>query len=233
MELIILEMLNIISTLPGLIIVKDSHSRYVAISQALANLLGWKSAEEGSGKTDYDIPCKAAESASKFIKLDHKVITTNDKMHTLDIQEYASGWKLLLSERKPLQIERGTGLFCQGMDVTNVQLFRPYFLLHQLDLKYSNNTCRKPATYILNHSQCPLSLTLKQEECLFFLVRGKTIKEIAKILALSPRTIERHIEIIKRKLNCRYKSELIELAINAGFLYYIPNSFQGKLASIT
>ena len=42
------------------------------------------------------------------------------------------------------------------------------------------------------------------------MIRGKTAKEIAVILNLSPRTIEHHIENIKIKTNSDSKSELID-----------------------
>ena len=48
-----------------------------------------------------------------------------------------------------------------------------------------------------NSKDCPLSLTVTQQECVFLLVRGKAIKEIAYILGLSNRTVEYYIEAIK------------------------------------
>ena len=78
----------------------------------------------------------------------------------------------------------------------------------------------------MTHSGDHFKLTEKQEECLFFLIRGKTIKEIAKILRVHPRSIEDRISLIKTNLNCQRTSEIIEKAINNGFLYYIPKSIQ-------
>lgn len=53
-------------------------------------------------------------------------------------------------------------------------------------------------------------LSKREIECLYFLARGKTAKMIAKILTLSPRTVEYYIDNIKVKLNVRSKSELID-----------------------
>jgi len=49
----------------------------------------------------------------------------------------------------------------------------------------------------------------REKICLYHLVRGKTIKEIASALYRSPKTIETHIEHMKLKLNCQTRSELI------------------------
>jgi DNA-binding CsgD family transcriptional regulator len=50
-------------------------------------------------------------------------------------------------------------------------------------------------------------------DCLYHLVKGKTMKQIAAALSLSPKTIEHYLDIIKRKLNCYSRSELIEKAL--------------------
>jgi DNA-binding CsgD family transcriptional regulator len=71
----------------------------------------------------------------------------------------------------------------------------------------------------LNADHSPLSLSEKQEACLFLLIRGKTIKQIGKILKKSPRTIEGHLEAIKHKLNSSTKSQLIEKAMASGFFF--------------
>lgn len=46
------------------------------------------------------------------------------------------------------------------------------------------------------------------------LVRGKTAREIAEILNLSSRTVEAHLNNMKRKLNVNKKSQLIEKIID-------------------
>lgn len=52
-------------------------------------------------------------------------------------------------------------------------------------------------------------LTKRELDCAYHLVLGKTNKEIAIILGLSPRTVEEYTNNIKRKMNCKNKAELI------------------------
>ena len=52
-------------------------------------------------------------------------------------------------------------------------------------------------------------LTARQIDCAHLLMQGKSAKEIGLELNLSARTIERHIELVKKKLKCRNKTELI------------------------
>lgn len=53
-------------------------------------------------------------------------------------------------------------------------------------------------------------LSKRELECLQILSMGKTFKEVAKTMSVSPRTIESHINSIKNKLNSNSKSDLIK-----------------------
>ncbi len=213
--------------LPFLIIAKDTQSRYLSLSNVFSKLVGWKTFEEAIGKTDYDIPCQASEFAEYFIETDKKIFSTEKKLVTLDIMPYSTGLMLVLGERNILKNEKNEtiGLISHGIDVSNIRAYRPYLSMHKID----NNLSRKnisTASYILSGEHCPLLLSNRQQECLFLLVRGKTIKEIGRILKISPRTVEDHMNAIKSKMDCYTKSQLIEKAIDSGFLYYVPRKIQ-------
>jgi DNA-binding CsgD family transcriptional regulator len=52
-------------------------------------------------------------------------------------------------------------------------------------------------------------LTNRQFGCCSLLLKGKTAKEIGAILNLSTRTVEHYFDVIKTKLDCKNKAELI------------------------
>lgn len=56
-------------------------------------------------------------------------------------------------------------------------------------------------------------LSKRESECAYFLLRGNTIKGIAQILTLSPRTVEHYLENVKIKLNVSNKASLIQKII--------------------
>jgi DNA-binding CsgD family transcriptional regulator len=53
-------------------------------------------------------------------------------------------------------------------------------------------------------------LSQKQTECVCLLACGKTAKEIARIMNISPRTVEEHINIVKYKLDSYTRSDIWE-----------------------
>jgi DNA-binding CsgD family transcriptional regulator len=220
---------NVLANMPGLAIIKDENSIFLDISESCAKLLGWNNAAECLGKTDFDIPCNAKQSAYEFIKMDRAVMNSAKASLSLEIQSYNYSTKLLLVERQPLveKLDNKQGVFIYCMDLSNTQLFNSYAMLYRFDKKLFDYEF-KPACYILTDEYASFNLTDKQKNCLFLLIRGKSIKKIAAIFAVSPRTIEDHIAAIGRKLNCKTKSEVIEKTIDSGFLYHIPRFFQSK-----
>lgn len=209
--------------LPGLLAAKDINSNYLGISQQYAKLAGWENASKCLGKTDHDIMCEAVKFADIFVARDKKMIDSEVACKYLDIQKYTSGWRMILVEKTPIKNQEGkvVAIFATGADVTDMPLFKSFLVLCQQDDK-TFGSIYTPASYSLSSYYCPLPLTQKQQVCLFWLIRGKSLKEIAKILQLSPRTVECHLDTIKIKLNCQYKSEIIEKAIASGFMHYVP-----------
>lgn len=59
--------------------------------------------------------------------------------------------------------------------------------------------------------------TERETEVLYHLVRGNTMKSMGRILNLSPRTIEHHLNNIKLKLKVSSKSDVIEKVIDMFF----------------
>ena len=57
-------------------------------------------------------------------------------------------------------------------------------------------------------------LTPREQECLSFLARGDTAKEVARNLEISPRTVETHLKAIKGKTGFHSRSQLIKFFLN-------------------
>lgn len=57
--------------------------------------------------------------------------------------------------------------------------------------------------------ECYKQLSKRQSTCAQLLLEGKTIREIAAILSLPPRTVETYVENMKTKLSCNNRTALI------------------------
>ena len=64
-----------------------------------------------------------------------------------------------------------------------------------------------------NCSAEKIHLTKCQTDCLYYLVKGMTMKQIAATIGRSPKAVEHHLEAVKIKLNCDTRSELISKAL--------------------
>ncbi|MCK0198517.1 response regulator transcription factor [Ancylobacter sp. 6x-1] len=60
-----------------------------------------------------------------------------------------------------------------------------------------------------------LGLTLREAEVLLWLARGKSNRDIAEILALSPRTVNKHLEQVYAKIGVENRAAATALAIKA------------------
>ncbi len=74
------------------------------------------------------------------------------------------------------------------------------------------NTSVSLSSYVVRYK----ILTEREREIAQFVIQGKTAKETAKLLELSYRTVERHLDNIKLKLNCVKKAELIVKLLTEG-----------------
>ncbi len=214
-----------IKNVPGFILIKDIHSKYLSISNDFAKVLGWKNTESAINKSDYEIPSKAAESADYFIYADKKVISTAKELLVLNVANYTDNISSLLAQKKPIVSNNqiiGTAIHC--IDVTNITMQN----LNYLNCTIGNNiNSKKPKQYILSPEASPFALTEKQQTCLALLIRGKSMKEMAYILNISITGVQSRLDAIKNKLRCNNKSQLIEKAIDQGFLMHLPKSLVG------
>ena len=85
----------------------------------------------------------------------------------------------------------------QGGEITK----RPQDFISQTVIKRFSLTTERGIVFI----------SKREAECMRHLGASKTVKEIAKVMSLSPRTVESYLTNIKNKLNCSSKSEIINL----------------------
>lgn len=73
-----------------------------------------------------------------------------------------------------------------------------------------------------NHLLVERLLTVREHEILRLVSTGQSAKEIALMIHIAPRTVERHIENVRLKLSARNRAHLITQAVTFGLLKIAP-----------
>lgn len=165
---------------------KDKKGRYLGCSDQLAKNLGFNKATDLLGSTDFDF-CWAS-FAPHFKLNDDQVLHNKNASVVMETGKLITGAiSKALSYKLPLRLRSNNkiaGVICMSIEVDGKQ-----------------TPVDKFAAYPLTH---------RQKACLYYLSKGMTIKQIAKTLALSPRTVEHYLETVKAKLGCYSKAQLID-----------------------
>jgi DNA-binding CsgD family transcriptional regulator len=208
---------------PFLSFEKNQGSAYIASNDAYLKLIGFSCKEEMMGKTDWEIP-STAQFSQAYILQDEQVMKERVVLHTIGSASCAKEeWKIVLGRKIPILNGAGkksVGLKFSAIDITSF-LIQMNYMLH--GFLAEPHTLWIPGSHVLN-TIAPLNtqLTKRQLECLLLLIKGKTAKQIAKQLNLSPRTVEDHCEQLKARLDCHSKSELIDKAVKSGLIATSP-----------
>lgn len=216
---------SIFNQMPGAWGCKDENSVFMYANREYGTIIGLKNHEDVIGKTDFDMPCDTINFAEMFREQDKKVIQTLAPMKILDIHPFSGGqWKAYIFTKTPLLDDNKVcvGTIFHGIDVTNVTTLEIGSILSRMTTEKTSNDLIGQNSYMLNTKFNNIKLTERQSEVIFYILRGKTAKQISLFLNLSPRTVEEYLCQLKYKFNVGNKHELIDKAIAAGFLNTIP-----------
>ncbi len=215
--------------LPGSFGIKDTDGKYLFTNQNNADLCGFQTPDEMIGVTDYELKSNATFLADAFRKHD-KMAITQGEITSLEYIDCKPGIKLFLDNKKSfLNKEKNIiGSFFYLTELTQYHLIDLAYFLVNFNSKFSQHHSSQQFSFTLSNNYFDTHLSTRQAECLFFLLRGKSAKTIAKILELSIRTVEDHIDNIKNQFRCYKKSELIEKAWTNGYMTILPKSLINK-----
>lgn len=214
-----------IDQMPGLFVILDLNSKFIAANKIALDWTGFDSRDLMIGKTYSDMHCQASLQHKNFINQDKLIFKNNGRGKIFGLYCYKNEeWKVILAEKYALRDQDANivGLVSYITDLTHaniVDINKFITLTSNLkEIKLQQNG------YLIDVNMTDISLSGRQSECLFFLLRGKSAKEISRIIQLSPRTIEMYFDQLKFKFNCQSKSELIEKAISYGYMNALPQN---------
>lgn len=192
--------------LPFNIYFLDEESAHRALNESEANIMGFDSIQATIGKSVFDI----SDINAPLIRQNDLSILKNGVARIIEeeVSRTDGEYFQTLSFKYPIynDINKIIGLFGCSIVLGDHSLSNSLAQINQLGLFV-------PMQSILNQKSDLPVLTKRQMDCLIHLIKGKTIKQIAQILQLSPRTIEHYLNAIRAKLDCDSRSQLIYKAI--------------------
>lgn len=210
--------------LDGILAYKTTDHKILHCNENFLRYIGYKNVNTLIGKTDHDLIWQ--EYTDIYHGQENDAIS-NQVYSALHPGKDVNGRNFLFFNRKyPWTDKHGKiiGLVSYSIEIENSNLIELGHLLKKTDVSNSRGI------HFLDKQRSTFGLSQREAECLFYMVRGKTVKKIAEILGISDRTVETYTERLKNKFNCHSKSDLIEVAIKIGFVNVVPNSiFSTKL----
>lgn len=198
------EMHHIFESFPGSVFCKDKAGTYLAVNRIQLSMNGNVNM---LGKKDSDMHW--IEQAPMLQQNDHQIIHS-EKFRTFIEPSFMADKKLrtFLSYKFPLKSKSNKTIGIFGMAV----LFDDSKLMNTwlFELGFLN-----PANLLTRNNK---NLTRREMDCLYYVVRGMTMKQIAASMNLAPKTIEHYLEAIKKKLNCRLRSDLVSHALQIPYI---------------
>jgi len=188
-------------------------------------LQGYKNYNKALGKTCFDMPSPAVEMADHFSRQERFIMSSGCEKQYFAVIEFSDGKHAFMIAKKPLVDDCGNvvGLFVQGIDISNKALLQGVSTLTYSDQRTTQKRKYQQFEYEIV-DQMENNLTPREIDCMFFLIRGKTTKEIARFLNLSIKTIDRHLENMRVKLGCRNRNEIIYLAFQNSWEKIVSNN---------
>ena len=217
--------------------VKAVDSAYLYGNPCTAHLCGYADQQALLGDTDYELPCAAVKSAPLFLQQDREVIERHQPLRALDIQPYANGeWHVFISDKIPLldaQLQV-SGVISHGVDITSRRSLALSYLLGGLTRQ--DRRAIRPRiganSYFIDQRRGQVDLSRQETDSLFLLLHGRSHKQIARVLNLTRRSVADQLANLKRKFEANSQADLLESAIQAGYLNQIPPSLFNRQLSL-
>lgn len=217
--------LDFINQMPGLFTIADPDSKLLVANSTSLDWWGYPLTEKVIGQSYCNFPCKISELHYSLVAQDKIVLNTKKPLKIIGRFCYSKdSWKVLLGQKYLIKNERDEiiGVVAHFDEITHYPIFDFLHLFGVFDNSRYKFNLNQQISYHIEDSYPDIPLTERESECLFFVLRGKITKEIAKILKISPRTVETYFDNIKTKLRCDNKSQVIEKSISLGYMHIIP-----------
>jgi DNA-binding CsgD family transcriptional regulator len=211
------EQVNLLNQLPLLYFKKDPDSYYSFVSHQILKWNLINRLDECIGKNDFDMPW--ANEAEIYIKQDQLSLKGISQFNIDSLPKRDGTTLLHFCYKKPVYNESGkiTGVGGFGFELTleNYKNIFSALALSGLNFEHFRIT---PDKKKLEFIYKDVRFTRREAQLIGLLLRGHSAESTANELKLSKRTIEFYMSLLKEKLDCHRKHELINKAFEMGFI---------------
>ena len=200
----------VLEQMPGWMFIKNLEFKYTATTLRSAHLCGFKTQHDKYGRTDYELKCKASESAIFFQEQDRQVITEDREISFLQLNQYADEQvHVFLTKKIPLKNFCGSIIGVCGIvkEIENHAVTKAILELVNLG-EIDPILGLNKKNFLLDDGNFFSALSEKESEMMFYFIRGFSSKEISSSMRLSTRSIEATLEHLKYKFNCSSLKDL-------------------------
>lgn len=198
----------LLSTLPGHLYWKSTNGTYLGGNKTFLKTLHFNSSSQLLNKNDSELLGDAYAPA--IMENDQFVISKKAELFLEEESFDAQNNKVIyLSKKTPLYDQDKQLIGVVGLSMPLINGLYADIGEQLVDaVKNSFNTQNNEGIMDI------YKLTKRQIECIYYLLRGCTAKQIGSVLHISCRTVESYLDDVKTKLRCNNRSELINKLIN-------------------
>ncbi len=190
---------------------KDKSSRYIYVNENYAKAAGMDSPCQMIGKTDDEMPWR--DLADEFKRGDQVVLNGASRMNSPEKTSTVIGVTDILVSEMRFVDQNGEVIGVKGsfIDITGKKIVQ----------KPGYYDAENDRYYIGIFELGDIYLTGREMSVFKGVMQGWTAAQIAKVMKLSPKTIEAYIVFIRRKFGVGTKAELITIAMRYGLTHLI------------
>jgi DNA-binding CsgD family transcriptional regulator len=213
----------VLEQMPEIVFLKNIDFTYAGVNSHLVDFSRLGNRGRILGQKDSGLPW--AEGAKIYREIDKAVLAGTNKKTIIEVR-VGSGEKVTAIQNKNLIRDPLTkepiGIMAT-MTELDVALLERFSSIQSRDKKVFAQTGTNLTNYRIEEYN-GYSLTGRESQCLFLLLRGFTTKKIALSLDIQPTTADKFINNVRQKFGCNYKTDLVERAIKKGMFNVIPPS---------
>ncbi|MBK2125099.1 helix-turn-helix transcriptional regulator, partial [Fangia hongkongensis] len=163
----------------------------------------------------------ASELAEEFIKQNKNIIVEDKKLSILTCTESAAGEICFyLSPRQPIKNTKDevVGIAYQGINLMNTTMMNSAIAL----FRDKKGVLKQGLLTFKSAHDDKYDFNARELDCLAFLLRGFSVKEIANRLKLGVRSVEYYVACMRHKFSVGSKNALIDKAMSLGYFNFVP-----------